>query len=146
MRKNGFHAALAAAFRMMLVLPGIADAENQPVPAAEQAAAQQNPALAAILAKADAEAAEKAAGASMQAVEVPAPAIAADAIAGDWQLTKLDATDVPYLYVDSTLYFAADGTVTIHQQLKNRDRTDDWTATVTGGAGRRKCLAFFARR
>ena len=29
MRKNGFHAALAAAFMMMLVLPGIADAENQ---------------------------------------------------------------------------------------------------------------------
>ena len=128
----------------MLVLPGIAGAENQPVPTAEQAAVQQDPALAAILAKADAEAAEKAAGAaekaagaSMQAAEVSAPAIDADAIAGNWQLTKLDATDVPYLYVDSTLHFAADGTVTIHQRLKNRDRTDDWTATVTGApAGR----------
>ncbi|MDY6349213.1 MAG: hypothetical protein SPL62_01800 [Selenomonas sp.] len=116
----------------MLVLPGIAGAENQPVPTAEQAAVQQDPTLAAILAKADAEAAEKAAGASMQAAEVSAPAIDADAIAGNWQLTKLDATDVPYLYVDSTLHFAADGTVTIHQRLKNRDRTDDWTATVTG--------------
>ena len=121
----------------MLVLPGIAGAENQPVPTAEQAAVQQDPALAAILAKADAEAAEKAAGASMQAAEVSAPAIDADAIAGNWQLTKLDATDVPYLYVDSTLHFAADGTVTSHQRLKNRDRTDDWTATVTGApAGR----------
>jgi hypothetical protein len=43
--KNGFHAALAAVFMTMLVLPGIAGAENQPVPTAEQAAVQQDPAL-----------------------------------------------------------------------------------------------------
>ena len=127
MRKKLFSAALAVALAACSMLQTVSAAPQQAADVAQ--AAQDDPVLAAILAKADADAAAKTADASSQA-ETPAPAIDAAAIAGDWQLAKVDATDAPYLYVDSTLHVTADGTVTIHQQLKNRDRTDDWTATV----------------
>lgn len=129
MRKKLFSAALAVALAACSMLQTVSAAPQQAADVAQ--AAQDDPVLAAILAKADADAAAKTADASAQA-ETPAPAIDAAAIAGDWQLAKVDATDAPYLYVDSTLHVTADGTVTIHQLLKNRDRTDDWTATVTG--------------
>ena len=117
MRKNGFHAALAAAFMTMLVLPGIAGAENQPVPTAEQAAAQQYPALAAILAKADAEAAEKAAAeaqGSSQAQEKaaapavkkaePAPAVKAPAKAPAYgQAAKLEKIEMKIAELEATI-------------------------------------------
>ena len=127
MRKKLFSAALAVALAACSMLQTVSAAPQQAADVAQ--AAQDDPVLAAILAKADADAAAKTADASAQA-ETPAPAIDAAAIAGDWQLAKVDATDAPYLYVDSTLHVTADGTVTIHQQFKNRDRTDDWTATV----------------
>lgn len=129
MRKKLFSAALAVALAACSMLQTVSAAPQQAADVAQ--AAQDDPVLAAILAKADADAAAKTADASAQA-ETPAPAIDAAAIAGDWQLAKVDATDAPYLYVDSTLHVTADGAVTIHQLLKNRDRTDDWTATVTG--------------
>lgn len=112
---------LAAAFAAVLAFPTTG--------AAVAGAAASDPALAAILAKADA-------AAAAQEEAAAAPAIEAAAIAGDWQLARVDALEAPYLYVDSTLHFAADGTVTIRQQLKNRDRTDDWTATVPGAQDR----------
>ena len=130
MRKKLFSAALAVALAATCSMLQIISAAPQQAADVAQAA-QDDPVLAAILAKADADAAAKTADASAQA-ETPAPAIDAAAIAGDWQLAKVDATDAPYLYVDSTLHVTADGAVTIHQLLKNRDRTDDWTATVTG--------------
>ena len=99
-------------------------AESHVSETARQAAIQNDPVLAAILAKADAPK-------QSTAATVPvAPAIAATAIVGDWQLVKVEQAEVPYLYVDSTLHFAADGTVTLRQQLKNRDRKDDWQAVV----------------
>ncbi|WP_294157841.1 hypothetical protein [uncultured Selenomonas sp.] len=129
MKKSILPAAFALAFAAMSFVPTHGAAEPQQ--ASTQSALPDDPALAAILAKADADAAAKRAGATEQ--EKPsAPAIDAAAIAGDWQLMKVNDTDAPYLYVDSTLRFDENGTVTIHQRLKNRDRTDDWTATVTG--------------
>ena len=129
MRKSILLAAFALAFAAMSFVPTHVFAEPQQ--ASTQSALPDDPALAAILAKADADAAAKRAGATEQ--EKPsAPAIDAAAIAGDWQLVKVNDTDAPYLYVDSTLRFDENGTVTIHQRLKNRDRTDDWTVTVTG--------------
>ena len=133
MRSTARILALAAAFSAPC-LAAFAAAQPSSAGTAQASvadAAQNDPALAAILAKADADAAAKRADALEQR-ETVAPAIDAAAIAGDWQLTRVDVTDAPYLYVDSTLHFTADGTVTIHQKLKNRDRTDDWTATVTG--------------
>lgn len=118
MRKLLLPAALAVALATTISLPGACAS------AAAAQAAVDDPALAAILAKADA--------ASAAAPSAQAAAIEATAIAGDWQLATVDGADAPYLYVDSTLHFAADGTVTIQQKLKNRDRTDDWTATVPG--------------
>ena len=129
MKKSILPAAFALAFAAMSFVPTHGAAEPQQ--ASTQSALPDDPALAAILAKADADAAAKRAGATEQ--EKPsAPAIDAAAIAGDWQLVKVNDTDAPYLYVDSTLRFDENGTVTIHQRLKNRDRTDDWTVTVTG--------------
>ena len=130
MRKKLFSAALAVALAATCSMLQIISAAPQQAADVAQAA-QDDPALAAILAKADADAAAKTADASAQS-EPSAPAIDAASLAGDWQLAKVDATDAPYLYVDSTLHVTADGAVTIHQLLKNRDRTDDWTATVTG--------------
>lgn len=129
MRKTMFSATLAVALAAACSMPQHVSAAPQQAATDVAQAAQDDPALAAILAKADADAAAKTAGTSAQS-ELSAPAIDAAALAGDWQLAKVDATDAPYLYVDSTLRFTADGTVTIHQLLKNRDRTDDWTATV----------------
>ena len=130
MRKKLFSAALAVALAATCSMLQIISAAPQQAADVAQAA-QDDPALAAILAKADADVAAKTADASAQS-EPSAPAIDAASLAGDWQLAKVDATDAPYLYVDSTLHVTADGAVTIHQLLKNRDRTDDWTATVTG--------------
>lgn len=120
--------AAAAMLTVTLALPGLAGAAEAPAAPAASSALPDDPVLASILAKADAEAENT----SAPAAQTSLPAIDAAAIAGDWQLAKIDTTDVPYLYVDSTLHFTADGTVTIHQKLKNRDRKDDWTATVAG--------------
>lgn len=141
MKKFHRRAALAAALAAVLAVPGFAGAadaagtKTDTNAAAQTAAAQNDPALAAILAKADAESAgtpEAIADVAPQDTELPAPAIDAQAIAGDWQLAMVEDAEAPYLYVDSTLHFDADGTVTIHQKLKNRDRKDDWTASVPG--------------
>lgn len=128
MRNRTFAAVLAAALLVPFALPGTAGAEAGSQAADVAQAAAADPALAALLAKADATTAAEQEGRTTVA---PAPTIDAAQLAGDWQLTRIDGADVPYLYVDSTLHVDAGGTVTLHQKLKNRDRTDDWTATVT---------------
>ncbi len=73
---------------------------------------------------------EAQAAAALKEAQQTAAAIDYKDLVGAWQLVRLGDQDVSFLYVDSTLLFEPKESVDLRQFLKNRDRTDSFTAKV----------------
>lgn len=72
--------------------------------------------------------AEESAAAALKEAQQTAASIEYKDLVGAWQLTRLGDQDVSFLYVDGTLLFEPKESVDLRQFLKNRDRTDSFTA------------------
>lgn len=73
---------------------------------------------------------EQQAADALKEAQQTAAAIEYKGLVGAWQLVRLGDQDVSFLYVDGTLIFEPKETVDLRQFLKNRDRTDAFTAKV----------------
>lgn len=71
---------------------------------------------------------EAQAAAALKEAQQTAAAIDYKDLVGAWQLVRIGDQEVSFLYVDGTLLFEPKESVDLRQFLKNRDRTDSFTA------------------
>ena len=103
-----------------------ADKTAQPAEEKQQSKGKADAAAEKILQKAAQ--AEESAAAALKEAQQTAASIEYKDLVGAWQLTRLGDQEVSFLYVDGTLLFEPKESVDLRQFLKNRDRTDSFTA------------------